>query len=173
MGKKKVPNGKSPRKGKPAPKCKALLFCNRFITDSQTGMTSIIDIINTLWVTKLPARTSPFYIFLHLVGGVGTYNFRVEIRSLTDNKPMATATINGIAFPDRLNILQFALPCPGFPVDHAGPYDVVVLADGKDVERERVMVGLASQPGKMLESSDETDDEDTEYDDTDQETDEE
>jgi hypothetical protein len=49
----------SEKTGKPLPRCKAILLCERTIREAETGKWSLIGIIHKLVFPRLPATTQP------------------------------------------------------------------------------------------------------------------
>ena len=144
MAKKKK---RQPDKGaKPPPKCKAILLCERLIVDAQTGTASIICVFNALSVPRLPGRTRPFQVYLHLTNGIGRYNIVVEIHDLRKDEIIGRGSGLGIAFTNRLEAIQFAIPVPSLPIVHDGAYDLVVLADGQEIDRQQFAVLVGERP---------------------------
>ena len=47
-----------------------------------------------------------------------------------------------VAFQERLAAMNVMVPLPALPVQQEGPYDLVVMADGQEVDRQKFHVRL-------------------------------
>ena len=45
-----------------------------------------------------------------------------------------------IRFPEKLASVDVVIPCPALPVRHSGIYDLVVMADGQEIDRQKFHV---------------------------------
>ena len=139
--------GKSPGKGKgkepgskPPPVCKAILLCDQVIRDLQTGRASLIGIRAGFLIARVPGRTRPVTAFLQLIEGVGSYVLTVEVHDLSADEVIARAETVEITFGNRLEKQEVVIEVPPLPVKNTGLYDFVVLANGKEVDRQQFKV---------------------------------
>jgi hypothetical protein len=86
---------------------------------------------------QFPAFTRPFTAFLQLSEGIGRYEIVVEIHDLRANQVLARAAGTGVQFPERLTMLNLTIPVPPLPLTHAGGYDLVVFANGQEIDRQK------------------------------------
>lgn len=139
------PRERQPAGSKPRPVCKAILLCDQVIQDALTGKPSLIGIIDDFYLAQVPGRTQPVTAYLQLTQGVGRYALTVEVHDLQADKVIARAQNAEVTFEDRLEKHDIVIPVPPLPVEHAGLYDFVVLADGKEVDRQQFRVVIPQQ----------------------------
>lgn len=124
----------------PAPTCKALLLCDATIVEARTGKISIIGTFFTFSPRQLPTRLSPFQVFLQVTNAAGRYDFVIEVHDLRVDKVIARAPGMGIEIPSRLTFVNIIIPVPPLPISHAGKYDIVVFANGVEIDRQQFTV---------------------------------
>ncbi len=137
----------SEKVGKPLPQCKAILLCERAIREAGTNQVSLIGLVRKFVVPRLPAQTQPVTAYLQLVEGIGRYNISAEVRDLTTGQVLAQGGGATVEFQDRLAILDFLLPLPPLPLTHEGSFDVVVFANGQEIDRQKFTVTCAPADG--------------------------
>lgn len=76
-------------------------------------------------------------VFLQLIDGIGRYDLTLEIQDLAEQHTIARGVGPRIAFPDRVTPLQLRLQIPALPLKHPGRYDVIVFADGQEIDRQQ------------------------------------
>jgi len=86
--------------------------------------------------SQFPSQTFPFIVFLQLVSGIGHYQAAIEIHDLQNGSVLARAE-GSIDFADRVLAQNLMIPVPPFILPHAGAYDVVILADAQEIERNQ------------------------------------
>lgn len=121
----------------PPPRCKAILLCDQTILDAVTGNVSIIGTFTEFILPSFPGRTKPVCAFLLLIDGIGRYQVVVEIHDLGEDKIIARSPGMAIHFPERLARINFVTQIPPLPLVHPGTYDVVVLANGQEIDRQQ------------------------------------
>jgi hypothetical protein len=136
---------------KPLPRCKAILLCEKVIVDRVTGQSSIIGILDAFRLTAYPGRMRPFNAFLQLVDGIGKYHVVVEIHYLQMDRMIARSAGFGIDFPQRLCRLAVTIPIPAMELRYPGRYDVVVLANDQEIDRQQ-FIALEARPRAQGES---------------------
>ena len=137
----------SGRAGKPVPRCKALLLCERALRDAGTGQFSLIGIVRQFVVPRLPAQSPPVTAYLQLAEGIGSYAISAAVGDLSTGQALAEGQGASFSFPDRLTVLEILLPLPPLPLRHEGSFDLVVSADGQEVERQKFAVVLSPAGG--------------------------
>lgn len=130
---------------RPSPKCQALLLCEKAIIDRQRGRPSLIDIIDSIHAPFFPCEYGPLVVFLQVAEGIGHYTIDVEVRDLTTEDVIARLLGTEIQFLDRLERINVIVEIGSIPLNQAGAYDVVVLANGQDLDRQRLMVRLIEE----------------------------
>lgn len=125
---------------KPPPKCKALLLCDKTIVEAITGKTSIIGVFDRFNVLEFPGRTAPFTVFLQLTDGIGRYDVVIEVHDLQNDQVLGRGSGIGLTWPEKLLKMNLMLPVPPVPITHAGVYDLVVFANGQEIDRQKFEV---------------------------------
>jgi hypothetical protein len=120
---------------KPPPVCKAILLC-RNVYKEENGCTSIESIFEFLYAPALPFSL-PFVVFLRLVDGIGSYTITAEIHDLKKDVILAKTPGMKIKFDDRQTTVEIGIPVVGLVLGHLGSYDVVVFADGSEIDRHQ------------------------------------
>jgi hypothetical protein len=134
-----MPEKKPPRARaeKPLPRCKAILLCDHTIVEAGTGKVSLIGIVHAFAFPTFPALTRPMTAYLQLTEGIGRYEVGLEIRDLAMSQAIAQARGAAIEFADRLATVQLMLPIPALALQHMGPYEVLVFANGQEIDRQK------------------------------------
>jgi hypothetical protein len=125
---------------KPPPQCKAILICERVIVEAVTGKCSVIGILTTFFVPNLTFGTPWFSVFLQLTNGAGQYEVTIEIHDNDDGSILAKAGPLPVQLSDRLEVKDVIIMCPPLIVQKAGPYELVVMADGQEIDRQRFYI---------------------------------
>lgn len=160
MAKRGRPRKARQPRSKPPPVCKAILLCDHVIRDAMTGKASLIGIFDAFGLERVPGRTQPVTAFLQLIEGVGSYVLTVEVHDLQADKVVARAETSAVAFANRLEKKEIIIGVPSLPVAHAGVYDFVVLADGKEVDRQQFKVVVRQQQQEVSDEAEEPEDPD-------------
>ena len=131
---------KAPKGQLPPPQCKAILLCERAIFDGRTGMYSLINIFDFVYVSDPYCTIGPYQLFLQLTGGLGPYQITVEILDLQADVVLVREDHLEITFGDKNEKWNGDLEVGPFEITHAGSYDVLVLADGQEIDRQKLTV---------------------------------
>lgn len=123
------------REEKPPPKCKAILLCEAITRDTVTQKVSLLGLLTGRKFPYFPGKSEPMRLFLHLVDGIGEYDTDVEVHDLSTGQVIFRAHGKRVAFPQRLAPVRVYFSLPALPIPHAGRYDVVVLANGQEIDR--------------------------------------
>jgi hypothetical protein len=134
-------------KEKPPPQCKAILLCEQTIIQAGSEKVSLIGIVRVLHLFAMPGQTAPMDLFLQLVDGFGRYDVTIEVQDLAEDRVIAKGSGPTVFFPDPLVVRQLILPIPALPIGHAGSYDVIVLANGQEVDRQQFTVVVPGNHG--------------------------
>jgi hypothetical protein len=110
------------------------------IQDALQGKSSLIGIVADFYLAQVPGRTQPVTAYLQLTQGVGRYALTVEVHDLQADRVIARAQNADVMFDDRLEKHDIVIPVPSLPMEHAGLYDFVVLANGEEVDRQQFRV---------------------------------
>jgi hypothetical protein len=113
-----------------------------------TGRTSLLGLIRVETLREFPGRTCPMTVFLHLVDGIGEYATTIEIHDLAEHSIIHRMKGPRIYFPSRPSSHQLSLSVPALPIAHPGRYDVVVLGNGKEIDRQQFRAQLPKNIGE-------------------------
>lgn len=144
MAKKKTEKKKGER---PPPSCKAIIIAAKTIIEEGTGLISIIGVFDGFTFKEFPGKTREAELYLQLVDGVGEYEITVEVQDLQQNIVIARATGITVGFPERLQRRTLIIPMPLLTLQHPGAYDVVVFANGQEIDRQQFFVKMNAPEG--------------------------
>jgi hypothetical protein len=133
----------NPSAQRPIPRCKAVLLCDRAIVEAGTGKISAIGIFNSFTLAEFPGITLPFSVLLVLVDGINRYRVRIAVHDLARDVIVGEADAPDIIFPQRLQPMCLVIPIAGIEVGHPGAYDLIVFADGAEIDRHQFQVVAA------------------------------
>ena len=114
-----------------------MLLCNQTIIEAETGKLSIIGIFDNIEMDRFPGWFPIFTAFLQLTDGIGAYKITIEVWDLQRGEVLASVTSTGIEFDDRADKVNLMIPVPSLLLQHPGRYDVVVLTDGQEIDRQQ------------------------------------
>jgi hypothetical protein len=89
-------------------------------------------------------RTKARHKSLNLVDGIGDYDLSVEFHDLAEDRVTVKSKVAQVSFPERLSPRRLIYSIPGLPIPHPGRYDVIVLGNGREIERQQIIVALSS-----------------------------
>jgi hypothetical protein len=130
---------------KPLPKCKALLLCERCIIERGTERVSLINLFANVRCAAFPGRCPSFFAFVQLVDGIGRYRLQIEIRDLDENQVVARTGQFIVEFPVRPMKRTFGIPIRSLLLPHPGMFDLILLGDGEEIERQTLMAQRAQR----------------------------
>jgi hypothetical protein len=136
------PEGSSRRVAVPPPKCKAMLLCDRIIVEAGTAKVSIIGTFDSFNLACFPGYTVPFTIYVVLIEGVigHDYEISVDFYDLDENSLLSHSIGSKALWTERLSRISLAMPVAPILMEHPGGYDLVVLADDQEIDRQRLVV---------------------------------
>ena len=126
-----------PKGKKPPPRCKAILLCDQVMLDAVTRKTSLIGVFDSFYLRQFPGPTHQFCVFLQLVDGIDTCVLTADVQDLHDNAVIGRLLQLQVKFPDRMNKLNLNLGPMVIKLPHSGAFDVVLMADGQEIDRQR------------------------------------
>lgn len=136
------PINPQPKGDVPLPRCKAILLAEKVIVDIADRRVSVIGIIERLTMPKFPSRSRPMHAFLLLTDGIGRYDIVVEMHDLKNDVVIGRGLGIAIQFPERLRKMNIVIPIPPIPLVHPGAYDFVVVANGREIDRQQFLAEL-------------------------------
>ncbi|HEV3146186.1 MAG TPA: hypothetical protein VGZ47_20030 [Gemmataceae bacterium] len=121
---------------RPPSVCKAILLCDSVSVDDDTDLADISGVFSKLSIEGFPGPIPTFVVFLQLTNGVGRYQLTVEVHDLHDGEALFRIE-TFVDFFDKLNAQIFAIPISLLSLRRPGAYDVIVLADGQEIDRQQ------------------------------------
>jgi hypothetical protein len=137
---------------KPLPGCKAILLCEGTTVEAGTGKVSLIGLIRTLIIAEFPALSERMKLFLQLVDGIGEYGLTIEVHDLAEGRVIARLKGPRISFLSRPATHQLFLTMPALPIPHSGKYDVIVLGNGAEIDRQQFRARIPREEGEANET---------------------
>ena len=139
MAKEKSPR---PKMEPPPPRCKAILLCQRAIIEAGSGRISLIDLLTGFVVEA--NMTGPFSIYLQLIEGISEYeyNVTVELHDLLEGSVVGASAGTKLTWNDRLRRINLLIPIRSLTIQHPGFYDLVVLANKQEIDRQKFSVAI-------------------------------
>lgn len=101
---------------------------------------TIARTFNQLGVAAFPGRTDPFEVFVQRTGGIGRYDVHVEVHDLMEDRLLARSPARAFEWEDRLAPFELVVALPPSPVEQPGSVDAIVLANGREVDRQRLRI---------------------------------
>jgi hypothetical protein len=144
-----MPETPQSKEGKPPPGCKAILLCEQTTVDAGTGKVSLIGLIRTLTLAEFPGRSERMKLFLQLVDGIGEYGLTVEVHDLAEGRVIARLKGPRISFLSRPATHQLFLTMPALPIPQPGKYDVIVLGNGTEIDRQQFRARHPREEGEI------------------------
>lgn len=125
---------------KPLPACKAILLCERVMVEAHTAKVSLIGLVTKQVLVSFPGQTEPMRMFLHLVDGIGEYQLTVEVTDLAEDVVIMRKPGPKISFPKRPGAMHLYFTIQALPITHQGRYDVIVMANGRELDRQQIRI---------------------------------
>ncbi len=114
-----------------------MLICRSTIVEAITGNHSLICTFNTFHIKNLPAKIGGFTIFIQLTDGIGKHDFILEVHDLRESTIIGRAGAFSLTWPERLLTMNLSIVVGGLPIEHEGFYDLVLIADGQEIARQK------------------------------------
>jgi len=130
---------------KPPPACKAILLCDAVLTDPFTGKGSVIGILSQFTLPEFPGDTPPFFVYLQLTDGIGSYTLSIEIRDRADDEALFKGVLLKVEFAERGVKNNVVIPMPPLPLPHPGAYDLIMFADAQELDRQQFEAHMQEQ----------------------------
>jgi hypothetical protein len=128
----------------PIPSVQAILMCEKIIQEAETKKQSLISIFTAIHAPSLPVHMS-MGLYARLTDGEGTYEFKIDIVHLSDDRKVASATLPGLESKDRLAPMEVVVHIPHIQFDSAGKYEFQLSADGVFLGHASVDVFVGDQ----------------------------
>ncbi len=110
------------------PTVRGLILCEMAKVDSVTQNISLHECFRALSAERFPAITKAFFVFAHLVNGLGDVVLRIDIVGLDDNEPVYRFS-NRVRFLDRLQEMRLKIEIGQFVAPKTGMYGIKLWAN--------------------------------------------
>jgi len=115
-----------------------MLLCRR--VDERQGAYTLHRVGNLFRLREIPGRLPSFVVFLQVTNGVGDYELSVELLDLASGETNSIGNVGRATLPDRLTLGSIMIAVPPLPVENAAKHDLIVLANGEEVDRRELHV---------------------------------
>lgn len=122
------------------PRCKVLLLCDQVIIERDTEKVSIIGSFISVAVAKSAPQLGAFTAYLELAEGTGECRVTMEMHDLREDAIVFATEPVSVRFETRLDTLGVMVHWPSIQIDHEGAFDLIVFADGIEIERRQLQV---------------------------------
>ena len=113
------------------PSIKAMLICDRVITEAGTNKKSLIGIFENIMSAKFPCVHSSLSVYINFTDALGKYDFKLELVDVEENKILNSAEIKNANIGDKLATSELAFNLQGLSFVHPGKYEFRIYANGK------------------------------------------
>jgi len=113
------------------PSIKAMLICDRVITEVGTNKKSLIGIFENIMSSKFPCVHHSLSVYVNFTDALGKYNFKLELVDVEGNKVLNAAEIKDANIVDKLSTNELAFNLQGLSFPHPGKYEFRIYANGK------------------------------------------
>jgi hypothetical protein len=111
----------------PIPEVAAALVCQVLIVDSITGSKTLANVFSTLHI-PIPAAAG-FGLYVKMVDGEGSYNLRISLVRLRDDKILLNLTMAEIDWQSRLEPLELAVNFQQVSMEEEGMHEFQIFMD--------------------------------------------
>jgi hypothetical protein len=127
----------------PLPVCKAILLCQHVDADAP-GELSLTGVISNVFVDESMVAP-PIELFCQITDAIGHYELIVETHDLDANEVIGRSEPTVFDAVDPLMNLNIIMPVAGTRFQHTGLHDIVVFANGEEIDRRQF--GVAFREG--------------------------
>ena len=131
-----------------APSIKAMLICDRVITEVVTNKKSLIGIFENIMSAKFPCIHHSLSVYINFTDALGKYDFKLELVDVEENKILNAAEIKGINIEDKLSTSELAFNLQGLSFPHPGKYEFRIYANGKFFSAKSFTIIQVEQRGQ-------------------------
>lgn len=120
------------------PSVTSMLLCENVVIDGRTGLTSLINIFNTMSAPEFPWSHPSCYLFACM--GDGEKVVRVELKFIDlENFTTIWSLPGDVHFKDKLTPAQLTVPLQ-LTFEHPGSYALELVCHGKPLGSYKVRV---------------------------------
>jgi len=126
----------------PAPQAQAFVVCREIWENPRTRDVMLLGPTSHLPIPAFPAAVQ-LSVYAHVTGGHGSYAMEFVLRG-PDGDPVWHWTPEGqLVHPDPLTPQQLLFHDLVVHVPRAGRYEFALLADGQEIGRQPLLIGLS------------------------------
>lgn len=119
-----------------------MLTCERVIHDSDTGRSSLIDVLSDLSVADLPLVVPALYVYAKTTEAMGEYVFRLELMRRNDLLTLAEVAMATIDVDDPVAYQEMVFQLANVVFDRPGYYDLQLWANQELLGSTALLVEL-------------------------------
>ncbi len=129
------------------PVAKAMLVCDKVITEAGTGKKSLIGIFENINAYKFPCAHHFLAVYVKLTDANGKYKFRLEMVDLEDNSVIGKGEIpEEIEINDPLVSRELIFNLAALKFKHPGKYEFRIRANDEVFGQKTFLVRQAQMP---------------------------
>ena len=111
------------------PSIKAMLICDRVITEVGSNKKSLIGIFENIMSSKFPCTHHSLSVYVNFTDALGKYDFKLELADVEENKVLSAAEIKNANIEDKLGTNELAFNLQGLSFPHPGKYEFRIYAN--------------------------------------------
>jgi hypothetical protein len=111
----------------PIPEVAAALVCQVLIIDSITGSKTLANVFSTLHM-PIPA-TAGFGLYVKMIDGEGSYNLRISLVRLRDDKILLSLPIPEFQWQNRFEPVELAVNVQQVHMEEEGMHEFQIFMD--------------------------------------------
>jgi hypothetical protein len=116
-----------------------LLVCEKVVIEERTHNVTLVNCFTRRNVEAFPSERQRFAVFAALTDGLGDIELKLVVQRL-DTQEEIYQEARRVQFADRLQEVRFLFRVTTCTFPVAGPYDLILLADGSELARHRIHV---------------------------------
>ena len=120
-------------------KVKAMLMCDKVITENNTGKNSLIGVFENISAKQFPAVHPELYVYVNFTEALGTYNFRLELINIENGESVFPGTEIPNVISNDITMycnLVFLLSMLNF--EQSGKYEFRLFVNGEICETKAI-----------------------------------
>ncbi len=117
-----------------------LLVCEQVVVEERSHNVTLVNCFTRRNVEAFPSERQRFAVFAALTDGLGDVEIKLVVQRLETQQEIYQES-RGLRFADRLQEVRFLFRVTTCAFPAAGPYDVILFADGSELARHRIQIG--------------------------------
>ncbi|MFH0771230.1 MAG: hypothetical protein V1933_01250 [Candidatus Omnitrophota bacterium] len=116
------------------PEIKAMLICDNVITEQGTNKNSLIGIFENINAKRFPCAHPRLGVYINFTDVVGSYNFRLELVDIENDKIIGHVEIPPKQYVDKLGSNNLVFILEGLKFGQPGKYEFRLYANSEICE---------------------------------------